>query len=186
MTSTYDDLSKMRNREDKSIVFETDKDTSLRDFYWRYSRGLEEYDSLQYEVKIPGNKPEGLSAEEKQKYGKKNVYELTFGNKGGLIMPIIVEWTYKDGTKEIDRIPAQVWRLNETRVIKTFLKDKEVASIKLDPLRETADINTANNSWNTIAEPSRFSIFKQRQGAARGQSVQNTNPMQKAQEKKGF
>ena len=101
-------------------------------------------------------------------------------------MPIIIEWTYKDGTKETERIPAQVWRLNETKVVKSFIKDKEVASIKLDPLRETADINESNNSWNTIAEPSKFSVFKGRQGGARGAGGQAGNPMQKAQEKKGF
>ena len=84
-------------------------------------------------------------------------------------MPIIIEWTYKDGTKEIERIPAQVWRLNENKVVKTFIKNKEVASIKLDPLRETADIN-GNNSWNTMPEPSKFTIFKQKAGATRGQS----------------
>ena len=59
----------------------------------------------------------------------KNMYELTFSNKGGLVMPIIIEWTYKDGTKEIERIPAQVWRQNENKVVKTFIKNKEVASI---------------------------------------------------------
>ena len=32
-------------------------------------------------------------------------------------MPLIVEWTFKDGTKEIDRIPAQVWRYNEKKVV---------------------------------------------------------------------
>ena len=57
-------------------------------------------------------------------------------------MPIILEWTYKDGTKEIERIPAQVWRKNENKVIKSFMKDKEVASVKLDPYNETADIDT--------------------------------------------
>ena len=184
MAGAYDDLSKLRNRE-CGIVFETDADTTLRDFYWRYNRGLEPYDSNSYDVKAPANGVEALSAEEKEKYSNRNMYELTLSNKGGLVMPIIIEWTYKDGTKEIDRIPAQVWRLNETRVIKTFVKDKEVTSIKLDPLKEAADINTENNSWNTIAEPSRFSIFKQKAGAARGQS-QGINPMQKANEKKGF
>jgi hypothetical protein len=183
-TSAYDDLSKMRNRE-SGIKFETDADTTLRDFYWRYARGIEPYDTSSYEVKIPERGVEALSPEEKEKYGNRNMYELTFSNKGGLVMPIIIEWTYKDGSKEIDRIPAQVWRLNETKVVKTFVKDKEVASIQLDPLRETADINTSNNSWNTIAEPSRFTIFKQKAGAARGQS-QGINPMQKAKEKKGF
>lgn len=180
-----DDLSKIRNREDKNITFATDADTSLHDFYWRYARGLEPYDSAQFEIKIPGVQPETIDAEAKTKYGNDNLYELSFSNKGGLVMPIIVEWTFKDGTKEIDRIPAQVWRLNETKVTKTFLKHKEVASIKLDPNRETADINTSNNSWNTIPEPSKFTIFKQRQGG-RNRTAPGPNPMQKANEKKGF
>ena len=98
-------------------------------------------------------------------------------------MPLIIEFTYKDGTKDIERIPAQVWRLNEQKVVKTFMKDKEVASIKLDPLKETADINESNNSWGTIKEPSKFTTFKQKQGAARGQST-GINPMQKSEEKK--
>ena len=102
-------------------------------------------------------------------------------------MPIIIEWTYKDGTKEIDRIPAQVWRQNENKVIKTFIKDKEVASVKLDPHRETADIDEKNNSWNTIPEPSRFNVFKARQGQGpRGGGGQAGNPMQRAEEKKAF
>ncbi len=185
---TFDDISKIRNREDKKITFQTDADTTIRDFYWRYSRGVEPYDTARYEVKIPGSKPEGLSDAEKEKYGNKNMYELTFSNKGGLVMPIILEWTYKDGTKEVERIPVQVWRLNENKVIKTFVKDKEVASIKLDPMRETADINESNNNWNTIPEPSRFTIFKQTQGGGRrGGGGQGGNPMQKALEnKKGF
>jgi hypothetical protein len=103
-------------------------------------------------------------------------------------MPIIIEWTYKDGTKEVDRIPAQVWRLNESKVVKTFLKDKEVESIKLDPNRETADIDESNNTWKTMPQPSKFTVFKQRTGAPRGgqQQLQGPNPMQKAQEKKAF
>ena len=73
-------------------------------------------------VTIPANILKDFTDEEKQKYANKNMYELTFSNKGGLVMPIIIEWTYKDGTKEIERIPAQVWRLNENKVVKTFIK----------------------------------------------------------------
>ncbi|MBP7316275.1 MAG: M1 family metallopeptidase, partial [Chitinophagaceae bacterium] len=183
----YDDISKIRNREDKKIVFQTDKDSSLRDFYWRYGRGLEPYDTTKYAVTIPARTQEELSSEEKAKYGNRNMYELTFSNKGGLVMPIIVEWTYKDGTTEVEKIPAQVWRLNENKVVKTFIKDKEVASIKLDPFRETADIDESNNSWKTIASPSKFTIFKGRQGGGpRGGGGQEGNPMQKSLEKKGF
>jgi hypothetical protein len=65
------------------------------------------------------------------------------------------------------------------------VKDKEVASFKLDPNKETADIDESNNSWNSMPQPSKFAAFKQKQ-AARGQST-GINPMQKAEEKKkGF
>jgi hypothetical protein len=185
MASKYDDLSKMRNRDDAAIHFQTDVDTTLRDFYWRYSRGIEPYDSVAFDVKSPASNLEVLNDGEKDKYADRYMYELTFSNKGGLVMPIILEWTFKDGTREIDRIPAQVWRQNENKVVKTFVKNKEVASIQLDPLRETSDIETANNSWNTMPAASKFTIFKQKAAAARGQS-QGTNPMQKAKEKKGF
>jgi hypothetical protein len=180
--STYDDISKIRNRQDPNIRFATDADTSLRDFYWRYNRGLEPVDTTKYTVTVP-RFTDSLTAEDSQKYSNKYFYELSLSNKGGLVMPIIIEWTYKDGSKEVDRIPAQVWRLNENKVVKTFMKDKEVASIKLDPMRETADIDESNNTWgNSAVQPTRLQVFKARQ-QARGQS-NGPNPMQAAQEKK--
>ena len=176
--NSFDDISKVRNREDKNIVFAVDADTSLRDFYWRYARGLAKVDETPHSVSIPAY-TDSLSTQEKTALaGSKNFYELTFSNKGGLVMPIIIEWTYKDGTKEIDRIDAQVWRKNENKVTKSFMKNKEVASIRLDPMEETADINKANNTWNVTAEPSKFQLFKARTGAARGAGG-GSNPMQK-------
>src|SRR5262252_8909506 len=38
MLNEFEDISKIRNREDKKVVFATDADTSLRDFYWYYAR----------------------------------------------------------------------------------------------------------------------------------------------------
>jgi hypothetical protein len=182
--STPDDISKQRNRQE-GIRFETDVDTTLRDFYWRYARGLETIDTSRRSVTIPA-RVEGLDDSTRNAIANKHFYELSFSNKGGLVMPIIIEFTYKDGTKEVERIPAQVWRLNENKVTKFYMKDKEVVSIKIDPNRETADINESNNSWgNTDAPASRFSVFKTKQ-AIRGQSTGN-NPMQRAEEKKkGF
>jgi hypothetical protein len=190
MASKYpEDVSKERNAADKSIKFETDVDTTLRDFYWSYARGIEPYDTTKITVpsstlSFNGNR-EDADAADKAKVAGKHFYELSFSNKGGLVMPIILEWNYKDGTKEIERIPVQVWRMNEQKLSKVFMKDKEVSSIKLDPMRETADINDSNNTWGTIPPPSRFTVFKQKQ-QARGQST-GMNPMQKAEEKKkGF
>lgn len=100
-------------------------------------------------------------------------------------MPIIIEWTYTDGTKEIERIPAQVWRKNESHLTKLFIKDKEVKSIKLDPNRETADIDESNNSWPTVTTESKFQVFKAKQQLLRS-IPQSNNPMQQAKEKKAF
>ena len=182
---TPDDLSKQRNREDKSIIFLTDADTTLRDFYWRYVRGIEAYDTTKYKVTPPNNTPDPLDDVAKEKYANVNLYEITFLNKGGLVMPIIVEFSFEDGTKQIERIPAQVWRLNENKVIKVFVTNKKATGIKLDPMRETADIDESNNTWPKldITEPSKFAIFKTKTGASRGQST-GINPMQKAMEKK--
>ena len=95
-------------------------------------------------------------------------------------MPIIVEWTFKDGTKETDRIPAQIWRKNENKVTRVFLKNQEVASIKLDPMRETADINEKNNSWPAVESAGTFQLFKARSRGARGGGGGGVNPMQRA------
>src|SRR5262249_26988783 len=107
-------------------------------------------------------------------------------NKGGLVMPIILEWTYKDGTKEIERIPAQVWRKNEGHLTKLFVKDKEVESIKLDPNRETADIDESNNSWPTVRTESKFEGFKANQPPP-PPTPHSNNPMKlTAKNKKDF
>lgn len=182
---TPDDLSKQRNREDKRIIFLTDADTTLRDFYWRYVRGIEPYDTTRYKLSPANNSPDPLDDAAKAKYANVNLYEITFLNKGGLVMPIIVEFSFEDGTKQIERIPAQVWRLNENKVTKVFLTNKKATGIKLDPMRETADIDESNNVWPKLAntEPSKFAIFKAKTGASRGQST-GINPMQKAMEKK--
>ena len=179
--NTFEDISKIRNREDKRIVFATDADTSLRDFYWRYDRDLVKIDNTPFTITNAPPVIDTFTTQQKQEVaGNKNMYELTFSNKGGLVMPIIIEWTFKDGTKETDRISVQVWRKNENKVVKTFLKNKEVASVKLDPMRETADINEKNNVWNISAEPSKFQLFKTRAGGnARGASSGLGNPMQK-------
>ena len=180
--NSFDDISKIRNRADNKITFATDADQTLRDFYWRYDRGLAKVDSTPFEITTPAAVADNYTeAERFHIAGGKYLYELTLSNKGGLVMPIIIEWTYKDGSKEVDRIPVQIWRKNENKVTKTFMKDKEVASILLDPLRETADINTANNSWPTFTEPSKFQLFKNAAGGRgpRGGGAGGGNPMQK-------
>jgi hypothetical protein len=77
-------------------------------------------------------------------------------------MPVIVEWTYTDGSKETERIPAEIWRVNETKFSKVFVKDKEVASVVLDPKQEVADINIEDNVFPKVEKESKFDELKKK------------------------
>jgi hypothetical protein len=152
----FESISKLRNKADSKISYYTDADTTLRDFYY-YNRSA---DAKMVQENVEKNQD---AQKDKENYGKwedKNMYELSFSNQGGLVMPIIVEWTFKDGSKEVDKIPVTIWRLNEKKVSKLFMKNKEVASIKLDPMRETADINESNGMWPIKEMPSKFQLYK--------------------------
>jgi hypothetical protein len=107
----------------------------------------------------------------------KNYYELQFSNLGGLVMPLILEFQFVDGTKEGFKIPAEIWKSNNEQVSKVFVFDKELASVTLDPYLETADVDRNNNYWPSRVEPTRFQLFKNRN---RGQE----NPMQRARRAK--
>ncbi len=92
----------------------------------------------------------------------KYFYTITFNKPGGLVMPIIAEYTYEDGTKERIQYPAEIWRYNDNEVSKTITSDKKLVSIEVDPDEETADIDVSNNSWPQKDQPSRFEQFKGR------------------------
>ncbi len=96
----------------------------------------------------------------RQKLDGKNLYQLTFKNNGGLISPVVIEWTFKDGSKEIEKLPAEIWRSNEQEVTRVFSKDKEVVGIVVDPNAETADVNTTNNTFPRKPEVSKFDQLK--------------------------
>jgi hypothetical protein len=170
----HDFLTKKRNRELLGS-FPVERDSTLRDFYNTY-RPWETEDSV--EVTIVKKYDELFTREEKEtKYGNKNYYELNFSNKGGLVMPVIIEWTYEDGSKEIEKIPVEIWRKNEDKFTKVFVKNKVVKAIQIDPYLETADIDTSNNSYPVKEVPTRFQIFKQHK------QMEKPNPMQKALKK---
>ncbi|MFZ6012462.1 MAG: M1 family peptidase, partial [Bacteroidota bacterium] len=96
----------------------------------------------------------------RQKLEGKNIYQVKFKNVGGLVTPLVIEWTYKDGSKEIERIPAEVWRINEGEITKVFIKEKEVVNILLDPNFELADVDTNNNAFPKKAGETKFDQFK--------------------------
>ena len=92
----------------------------------------------------------------------KHFYELTLKNNGGMVSPVIIEWTYIDGSVELQQIPVEIWKINEQEVTKVFVKNKEVTNIVIDPDKMTADINTENNVFPRIDLTDRFERFKRR------------------------
>ena len=104
---------------------------------------------------------EGLtfSSENVEKANSNFFYEITFNKPGGLVMPIIAEYTYKDGSKERKTYPAQIWRYNDNEITKVVKTDKEIVNITIDPDLETADVDTSNNSFPT-KQDSKFDKFK--------------------------
>ncbi|MEQ3663002.1 MULTISPECIES: M1 family metallopeptidase [unclassified Olleya] len=105
---------------------------------------------------------DNFTAEERAKIKEpKFFYKVTFEKPGGLVMPIIVEYTYADGTSKTETYPAQIWRLNDKEVSKTLATEKEIVSITVDPKLETADVDTSNNSWPREMKASEFDNFKQ-------------------------
>lgn len=98
-----------------------------------------------------------FTAEEKAKLKEpKYFYQVTFDKPGGLVMPIIVELTFEDGTTETQKFPAQIWRMNDKEVSRTFATDKAVTKIVIDPKLETADIDVTNNTWPKTEVKSKF------------------------------
>lgn len=90
----------------------------------------------------------------------KNIYEVTIKNLGGLVMPVSIEWIFTDGTSEIDTLPSDIWRRNEYEIQKTFIKEKEVRQVNLDPNFEFADTDMKNNSFPKANTKSNFENFK--------------------------
>ena len=165
-------LSMERNKTDiKQTVVE--KNPEMNDFYNTYDR----YAVTEADKKKSADFLAGLSEDDKKLFQSgKNFYTLVLKNNGGLVMPVIARADYEDGTNEVFRYPAEIWRFNDKEIKKVIPTDKKVVRWTLDPFFEIADINAENNSFpRQSTQPTRFQVFKQGQ---RPFGPQGPNPMQ--------
>ena len=93
---------------------------------------------------------------------ERNFYIVDFENKGGLVMPIILDLTFADNTVERVTLPAEIWRRNSKKVSKLLIRDKELTAIAIDPNWETADVDVNNNYWPARPIKSRFELYKRK------------------------
>jgi hypothetical protein len=160
------------DERNKTAIQETvnEKDKNIDDFYSTARKNKYNVDALdkkeyqEFIAKTDAKDLEYLNA-------NKHFYEVNFSNIGGLPMPLIIEFTFVDDTKQVVRIPAEIWRQYEDKVSKVFILDKEIKSLRLDPFLETADTDLNNNTWPKELQPTKYQLFKQ-------QTVRE-NPMQR-------
>lgn len=168
-------ISNIRNKTDipETVV---EADPTMKDFYNSYDEfAVTDSDRKKYERFL-----ETLSDEEKELMEKgMNYYTLKVENKGGLVMPVIVKMEYEDGTSEVVRYPAEIWRTNDAEITKTVATEKKVKKFVLDPFYEIADIDESDNVFpREPAQPTKFELMKRR-------SFNRTNPMQEAKKAQG-
>jgi aminopeptidase N len=141
-------VSSRRNRMNAKgpvVYMVADAGQNARPFNAKDIKPLDEYLQANY------------SAEERAKLkNPKYFYQVTFDKPGGLVMPILVEITFDDGTTESYHFPAQIWRMNDAEVTRLFATQKPVTKIVVDPKLETADVDTANNTWPKGVVKSKF------------------------------
>lgn len=152
----------------KTIV---EKYPEMRDFYNEH----DEYEVYEDDREKFREFMSGLSDDERDMI-KKNLhyYEVSFENKGGLVMPVILEFTFTDGTTSVTRMPAEIWLKSEDKFKKVFAFAKPVTKIELDPFLETSDVDRDNNYWPEQDEPSRFELYQNNRRETK-------NQMQRAQ-----
>jgi len=161
-------LSQQRNRELPKLL---DAKPELKDFYNAYDEfAVTDKDRDEYKKFLAGLEPD----ERKLLEGGDNFYLLDLKNLGGLVMPVILQVDYTDGSKDELRLPAEIWRRNNTAVSKLIVTPKEIKQITLDPHLETADTDLMNNYFPRRPIKRQFELFKDKKP---------TNPMQETKPK---
>lgn len=131
-------------------------------------------DSPEYDPSLEGTNPsessktvkefmmDNMTAQERAAVKEpKYFYEVTYDKPGGIPMPLIVEYTYADGTTKNITYPAEIWRKNDKEVSVVISSEKELKGIIVDPKLETADIDVTNNSWPKKEGQNDFDKFKE-------------------------
>ncbi len=182
-------LTELRNKGARTLV---DELPELKDFYNDYDEyTVSEGDRAEYRELL-----DAISDEERRLLKtNKRFYVVELKNRGGLVMPVILELRFEDGSREELRIPAEIWRRDSKRARTLIVRQKPLRGITLDPHLETADADLDNNHWPPTLRRSRFQLFKRKQNShrksdpryeryeefeQRKRARERKNPMQKA------
>ena len=171
-------LSRKRNKPLRKRIEEYPE---LADFY-------NEIDDLDVTEEEQQKFREMFSAlEPKQKKllrSRNDFYVVDLENRGGLVTPIVLKLTHSDRSSREERLPAEIWAKNSRQVSRLIVSDREIASVEVDPHRESADVDRSNNIFPRKISRSRFQLYKDKQtrnemqksGAGTEEDKQETEP----------
>ena len=141
-----------KNRELRDFYDENDEFTVTnveRNRYMEFLAGLESWERTTLERAVDEDR---------------NYYILEFSNRGGLVMPVILQLEYESGDKTEIRLPAESWRRSPHSLKKLLVSEDRITAIVVDPLQETADTDIENNYYPRRIIPSRIDSYKSPEG----------------------
>jgi hypothetical protein len=160
----------LSDRRNAALPKRVDAFPDLKDFYDAY----DELDVTERDRESFADLLEKLDPEDRAQLSTAdNFYALDVRNAGGLVMPVILELWFEDGSRD----PAEVWRKGDEVISKLVRTDRTLARVVLDPHLETADVNLANNAFPPRIEPERVELGEGRRWGSGGD-----NPMRAARE----
>ena len=145
-------------QRNKDVPKRVEQGGELKDFYSTFNEfSILPEDHKGYEKLI-----EKLEPFERELLNTKgNFYVVDFSNHGGVVMPLLLQIKHTDDSTRSLNIPAEIWRQRDQHVSKLIYTTKQIASIVMDPLDETADLDRENNVFPRQPEIQTFELQKE-------------------------
>ena len=72
---------------------------------------------------------------------------VQYSNQARGVLPLLVRFTFADGTTHDWVYPADVWQTNRHTYVQDYTVAKHVTRIELDPEHHLVDLDRSNNTW---------------------------------------
>jgi hypothetical protein len=115
--------------------FRTMEDASGRrlDYFWR-----------QWFIENP-HFDQAVDTAVTQSFGATDSVVVVFSNRARGVLPILVRFTFEDGTAKDFEYPAEVWSTNTGFYLRKYGFPKKVARLEIDPDNRLVDLDRSNN-----------------------------------------
>ncbi len=88
----------------------------------------------------------------------RHIYQITVARKGAVVVPLVVDAVYADGSRSSHRLPAQIWFGNREDFTYEYRSDRRVVAFYLDGQRLLPDMNRADNLF---PNPGKARVFEE-------------------------